>query len=320
MPANSTFTELVTTTLRNHPDMMSDNVSLHNGLYSYLKSKGKIKKVSGGYEIVRPIDHAENSTYQRFSGYDTLSIAASDVLSAAKYDWVQAAVHVVASGLEIRINSGSEQIRDLVKDRLKNAMRTAANNMSLDMYSSGALPNQMGGLGALVTADGTGTVGGIIAGTYTMWKNQFYECPSTPSATNIRQYMNRLFLQCTRGADQPDLIILTNDLYTLYWDALAANQRYTNDKAETVNAGYPALKFIGSDVIHDVNSTFTATSKLGYFLNTNFIELVVHQDANWTATPEKMSTNQDAVIHPILWQGQLCLSNRALQGRLQDAT
>ena len=48
MPANSTFTELVTTTLRNHPDMMSDNVSLHNGLYSYLKTKGKIKKVSGG--------------------------------------------------------------------------------------------------------------------------------------------------------------------------------------------------------------------------------------------------------------------------------
>jgi hypothetical protein len=39
-------------------------------------------------------------------------------------------------------------------------MRTAANNMSIDLFSSGALTNQMGGLGAIITSDGTGTVGG----------------------------------------------------------------------------------------------------------------------------------------------------------------
>jgi hypothetical protein len=157
---NSTFTELVTTTLRNHPTEVADNVSAHNALYRYLKDKGQIELLDGGYEIVRPLDWASNSTYQRFAGFDTLNVNASNVLSAAKYDWVQAAVHVVASGDELRKNSGKEQLINLMKARVKNAMRTAANNMSIDLFSSGALTNQMGGLGAIITSDGTGTVGG----------------------------------------------------------------------------------------------------------------------------------------------------------------
>ena len=49
---NSTFTEMVTTTLREHPSEIADNVSNHNALYRRLKSKGGIKKLDGGTEIV----------------------------------------------------------------------------------------------------------------------------------------------------------------------------------------------------------------------------------------------------------------------------
>lgn len=59
---NSVFTEMVTTTLRNHPTEIADAVSNHNAFYYWLKKKGKIKTLSGGYEIVRPLDYAENQT------------------------------------------------------------------------------------------------------------------------------------------------------------------------------------------------------------------------------------------------------------------
>ncbi len=59
---NTTFTEMVTTTLRNHPTEVADNVSKNNALYRRLKMGGKIKKLSGGYEIVRPLDYADNAT------------------------------------------------------------------------------------------------------------------------------------------------------------------------------------------------------------------------------------------------------------------
>lgn len=63
---NSTFTEMVTTTLRNHKRMLVDNVSDHNALLRLMKDKGKIRTESGGYEIVLPLDYTENGTYQRF--------------------------------------------------------------------------------------------------------------------------------------------------------------------------------------------------------------------------------------------------------------
>lgn len=59
---NATFTEMVTSTLRKHPATIADNVSDHNALYRRLKSKGKIRKEDGGYEIVANLDYAENAT------------------------------------------------------------------------------------------------------------------------------------------------------------------------------------------------------------------------------------------------------------------
>jgi hypothetical protein len=83
---NSTFTEIVTTTLRNHPNAVADNVSNHNALWRRMKKKGNIIRASGGYEIIEPLDFAENATYQRYSGFEVLNVGESDVLSAAKYD------------------------------------------------------------------------------------------------------------------------------------------------------------------------------------------------------------------------------------------
>jgi hypothetical protein len=320
MPSpNSVFTEMVTTTLRNHPTEVADNVSLNNALYSRLKKRGKIKALSGGYEIVRPLDYAENATYQRYSGFDTLNVNSSDVLTSAKFDWVQAAINVVASGRELRMNSGKEQLIDLAAARTKNAMRTAANNMSIDLYSNGALANQMGGLSNIIQTNGQGTVGGINSTTYPFWRNQFFEAPGTNTVTkaNIRGYMNTLWLNLTRGADQPDLIVSSHDFFALFWDAQQDLQRYTDDQQAVV--GFRSLKYGPADVIFDSNANFATNAERMYFLNTNYLELVEHRDARWTTMDEKMSVNQDGVVIPMLWMGNLTCSNRALQGILIDA-
>lgn len=314
---NSVFTEMVTTTLRNHPSMISDNVSNHNALYRRLGKKGGIKKSSGnGYKIVVPLDYAENQTYQRYSGYDTLNIQASDVLSAAEYDWVQASISITAAGKELRMNKGKEQIINLAKARMKNATRTAANNMSVDMYSSGSLDNQMGGLSHLFQNAGTGTVGGIDSSTYTFWQNKTKELDGSGTYSDIRADMKDLWLQTVRGTDKPDLVVATHDLYSAYWEALSDLQRYRNeDEPDT----FEAVRFMSSDVIFDSNDNFTTTGEKMYFLNTDYLELFVHPDADWTPLEEQRSINQDASVTTLIWQGQLCCSNRSLQGVVIDA-
>jgi hypothetical protein len=320
MPSpNSTFTEMVTTTLRNHATEVVDNISDNNALLRYLKKKSHIKTKSGGYEIVLPLEYDENDTYTRYSGFDTLSTAASDVLSAAKYDWCQAAIHVVASGRELRMNNGEEEMISLVKARIKNAMHTASNQLAIDLYSDGTASNQIAGLGNLIQAAGTGTVGGIVSSTYTFWKNQFSEMAGTGtwSKSTIKGEMNKLWYRCVRGTDKPDLIVASQDIYAAYEEALQDNQRYM--KADEASAGFEVLKYKTADVIFDDNSNFSTTAEVAYFINTDYLYLIQHSEAKWTQDEEKKPTNQDAVVIPMYWMGALVTSNRSLQGRLYDA-
>lgn len=313
---NSVFTEMVTTTLRNHKKQLVDNVSKNNALLTLMKEKGKIRTESGGYEIVLPLDYAENSTYQRYSGYDTLNVQASDVLSAAKYDWAQVALHVTASGRELRMNNGPEAMIKLVKARVQNAMRTAANNMSLDIYSNGALTNQIGGLDLLISDDGTGTVGGINATNYPFWANKFQEMDDPTTFADLKGDMNALWLKLVRGADKPDLLVFTHDIYSVYESGLQDLQRYSD--AKMAAAGFETLKYKSANVVFDDNANFATTGETGYFLNTDYLYLIEHTDARWEQDDEKTPINQDAIVIPIFWMGQMVTSNRSLQGKLVD--
>lgn len=316
---NATFTELVTTTLRNHARELVDNASNNNALLRTLKDKGKIETESGGYEIVRPIDYDNNQTYQRYAGFDVLNTSASEVLTAVKYDWKQAAIHVTASGDEIRKNNGPERMINLVKARIKNAMSSAANNFSVDLYSDGALTNQIGGLATLIQNDGTGTVGGIVSGTYTWWKNQFVEMAGTGtwSKSTIKGEMNKLWLATTRGLDKTDLIVASHDVYSAYEESLQDNQRYMDSRM--ASAGFESLKYKTASVIFDSNTNFGTTAEKAYYLNTDFLYLVEHPDARWTEDDQKVPVNQDAIVIPMYWMGALICTNRARQGVLIDA-
>lgn len=318
---NATFTELVSTTFRKHGKSFTDNVSKHNALLRYIMSKGEIRKVDGGLTIVEPLDYNSNSTYQRYSGYDVLNIAASDVLTGAEFPWRQIAINVVASGLEMRINKGDSKIIDLVKSRIKNAIRTFKNNFSVDLYSDGTLPNQITGLQALVSDAGTGTVGGIDSSVWPFWKNVVQSAAAplqgggaiTPSATTIESLMLPLWLALTRGDDQPNLIVAANDYYIFYEQSQTSIKRYTG--SDSAQGGFISLKYKKADVVFDGGSGIP-TSRM-YFLNTDYFNLAVHEDANMTVLDQVKPFNQDAAVVPVIWMGNMTISNRSLQGVLK---
>jgi hypothetical protein len=319
---NSTFTELVSTTYRKHRKDVKDNVSKNNALLRRIYSKGNVRHEDGGLSIACPLDYATNNTYQRFSGYDVLNIGASDVISAAEYQWRQIAVNVVASGQELRTNSGDSRIINLAKARMKNAIRTFKNNFSSDLYSDGTLANQINGIQALVSNTGTGTVGGIVSGTFTFWQNKVQSAAAplqgggavVPSATTIEtQLMLQLWLALVRGDDKPDLIVADNNYFAFYEASQVSIKRYT--KSDDADGGFAGLKYKGCDVIFDGGSGIPTNCM--YFLNTDYLELVVHQDADMEMVEEMKPHNQDAVVMPILWMGNLTCSNRAQQGVLK---
>ena len=322
---SETFTEMVTFTLRNTGSRVADNVSNHNMLLRTLKRKGKIKKLDGGYEIQEPLEYAENSTPQRYSGYQELDISASDVFTSAKFDWRQMAMNVVSSGKELRMNNGSSAMKNLAKHKVSNAQKTAANFLSTDIYSDGSLDEQIGGLANIIQTNGQGTVGGINSATHTFWRNQFREATGTntaaaPSAANSAQFkadMNALFLSTLRGSDSTDLIVMTHDFFTLYELGEQQLQRYAD--ADTAHSGFNHLKYKSAIVVPDDNANFGTTDEKAYFLNTDYLYLVEHSLADWKPEKAKTPVNQDAIVIPLLWMGNMVVTNRARQGILFDA-
>lgn len=312
------FTELASTTYRKHSSQIADQVSKHNALFRRLNQKGKLRTEDGGLSIVQPLEYASNSTYQRYSGFDALNINAVDVLSAAEFPWRQVAVNVAASGLEMRTNSGESRIINFVKAKMNNAMHSFKNGLSTDLYSDGTLSNQIGGVQAMIADAGTGTVGGINSATFPFWQNIVQSAAAplqggsaiTVSATTIESLMLPLWLKLTRGTDMPDLIVMSDDWFTFFEQSQTSLKRYAPE--DNGQAGMISMKYKTADVFFD--SSGGIPSSHAYFINTDYLELVAHKDANLTMVDELRSVNQDAVVMPILWMGNAVVSNRSLQG------
>lgn len=315
------WTELAATTWRKHDTDVSDIVSKHNALFRRLTAKGKSRTEDGGLSIVQPLEYASNSTYQRYSGFDALNINAVDVLTAAEFMWRQVAVNVAASGLELRTNMGESRIINFTKSKIRNAINTFKNGVSGDLYSDGTAANQINGLQALVSDTGTGTVGQINSTTFAFWQNQVQSAAAplqggaalTLGPSTIESLMLAMYIKQTRGEDQPDIMVFSDDLFTFYEQSQVSLKRYTT--SDKVDGGFTSLKYKNADVFFDSSGGIPQTH--GYSLNTDYIELVSHRDANMTVMDELKSVNQDAVVIPVLWMGNLVTSNRFLQAVLK---
>jgi hypothetical protein len=308
--ASPNLSEIVTTTLRNRSRTLSDNVSNHNALLRRLRENGNQTSVTGR-DIVRELEYADNGTVQFYSGYETLDVSPSDVLSAAVYEYRQLAGNVTISGLEQVKNSGTEAIINLLEARINVLEKSMMNSLSTSIYSdgTGSSGKEVGGLQLIVADAGTGTVGGINSSTYTFWQNvQTTATSSAFSTSNVQADMNNMYLQLVRGADSPDLIMAGTNAYKAFLGSLQAIQRITSD--DLANSGFTSVQYLNSDVVFDSSCN---TDRM-YFLNTDYLRLEVAASRDFVPGEAKMSVNQDAMVTPMFWSGNLTCSNRALQG------
>jgi hypothetical protein len=333
------LSEVATMTLRNRTRKLADNMSRNNAIYAKLNARGNVRPFSGGRTIVTEVEYANNLTYQRFSGYQTLNISPSPAFSAAEYPIRQVAVVVSISGLEQLQNSGREQSINLLESRISNAEKTFKNGFSYDLYQDGSITGQINGLALLVASSpATGTIGGIDRSLWPFWRNFAYSAATDGGAAispaNVYEYFLTVWQNTCRGADKIDLILADNVAWGAYNRSLHGIQRITNSSSDMAKAGWNALQFMDAEVVMDggyqglaadgnnfgaagVGVVGGAPSGNAFFLNTEYLYLKPHSDCNLDVLePTRHSVNQDAMVRIIGWAGNLCLSNGFLQGRL----
>lgn len=333
------LSEIVTTTLQNRTKRLADDVTRNTVLLNRMSRSGTIKTFDGGRTIVQELAYANNVSYTRYSGYQAINVAPSDVFTAAEFPIRQVAVAVSISGLEELQNSGENALIELLGARVENAEASMRNGIDFDMHSDGSISGQISGLATLVsTSPGTGVIGGIDRGTWTFWRNVAFSAVTNggaaASAANIQSYMNRVALQLVRGNDAPNLILADNNYYRLYLESLQAIQRVQDQ--EMTGAGFTSLMYYGAGrgapVVLDGGfqgstgdglpltaagggAVGGAAANTMYFLNTKYIYYRPHARRNMTVlAPDRFAINQDSMVRLIGWAGNMTISNCFLQG------
>jgi hypothetical protein len=223
-----------------------------------------------------PLMYATNSTFQYYSGYDALTpVHGEEIITAAEFAWKQAAIFVPMSGLEQAKNSGDRAIVNLLKAKIENAERTAAEQFEtafLTLDGTSASGKAWGGLPLLV-GDNTSSitsVGGIDSTTAVYWRS-----PVTPaSAALTLPLLSNAYNNVNYPGDACDFEITTQALWEKYESLLQPNQRFLD--AKMAEAGFTNLIHRGAKVVwSDLMPTTT-----WYFLNSNHVKLAV-LDGNW---------------------------------------
>jgi len=321
--ANTSITDIIATTIQSRTKVISDNVTKNNALLAYLKKGGNQKTFSGGNTIMQELSFAENGNAGWYSGYETLPVAAQDVISSAEYTIKQAACPVTISGLEELQNNGKEQMIDLMESRITVAESTMANLIAASIYSdgTGSGGKELDGLLKQVPTDPTtSTVGGIDRATWTFWRSKIFKATTTggaaTTASNIQSYFNRLWASLVRGSDRPNLIIVDNTYWGFYMASLQAIQRFTD--SGTANLGFVTVKFMDADVVLDGGIGGFMPSSTAYFLNTKHLFFRPHADRNFTSLKpgDRYSVNQDAHVTILAFAGNLTSDGLQFQGKM----
>jgi hypothetical protein len=312
MAGNTSFDSLLSTTLANYRDQLTDNIFTARPLTNHLMDKGRMRMLDGGTKIVEPLIYGQNSTVGSYAGYDTISLTAQEGISAAEFEWKQYAASIAISGIEEAKNNGEAAIVNLLEAKIMQAeesMREGFNQMFFGDGTGNSGKDWLG-LDALIADDNT--VGGIDR---TALGNDFWQSyvEGTAGALTLAD-MATAYNSVSVGNDHPDMVLTTQTLFEKYESLLQPQLRYTD--AKTADAGFQNLLFKAAPVVYDVHAP-TGTM---FFINSKYLTLVAHSGKWFSQTEFVRPENLDARYALIMCYGNLTCRNAAKQGRLDGRT
>ena len=310
--SNPNFDALLSTTLANYRDQLTDNIFTARPLTYFLQDKGRIRMLNGGTKIVEPLIYGQNSTVKSYSGYDSISLTAQTGITAAEYEWKQYAASIAISGIEEAKNNGEQEIINLLEAKIMQAEESMREGFNTMFFADGTgnSGKDWNGLGNIVEA--SGTVGGINRATSgnEYWRS--YE-ENTATALTLAQ-MSTAYNSVSVGNDHPDMVLTTQTLFEKYEALLQPQLRYTDTR--TADAGFQNLLFKAAPVVYDEH----CTAGIVYFLNSKYLTLVGHSGKWFSQTDFVRPEDLDARYALIMCYGNLTCRNAAKQGKLTAKT
>ncbi len=319
--------DIMATTLRAFGSGIADNVTNNIPLLDHMNKGGNIvDDVGGGRELFEPLIYADlpegsagsPANCAWYQGYETFTVQTNvDQIDGSSIGRKQLGGFAYISGEEETINSGDAAIRNLIKARIKQLKASMCNLAGVGIFSDGTYfgSRSFNGLQYYIHDNPTlaGTVAGIDQVANPFWQNQADS--AVISSANILDKVNDMELATTRGRDQYDIAIADSVMFNKYWQALQAMQRITT--ADKGKAGFKSLIMPnGSPLLYDPQTP----AQHMYFINTDYLKMKKVPNKWFTAGKARTVPNADYDLVPMRTMGNMCCSNRSLQGVLVDTS
>lgn len=333
--------ELLSSTLFSIRDGEVDELFQKVPFLDFAKKLGGIEKEDGGIKIQRPMSvSAHSSITQLATGYEPVSLAVSDIMQPALYEWCDFAAPIVISQKEEMENKGEKAIVKIIEARMRNVMgilrrecnkQLVAGNSTvltaLNTLNGVAAANVTGFLeeGTPVAANQTNLVGGLarslVPDGYGLF-NRVFNGTATFGTTGLRG-MQQIASETSARAPMGEtkLVLASESGFANYRRFLQDQVMYIDQK--TLNGGAMSLAFGNAAVVQDIfmpDATVNGANLAAtfYFINFDSVKLVMHSEGDFAVSKFEHISGTTARAAQIYWKGQLIADNLSGLGLLYN--
>ena len=312
--------DLLSSTLYSIRDSEIDQLYRKTAFLDLIKSGGGIEYENGGIKIQRPLSVVDHSTItQLATGYEPVSLAVSDILKPAIYEWADFVAPIVITQREELENNGEKAIVKILEARMKNVMSMLRRELNKQILAgTSTVLSTMSSLngftlttgfleeGAPAAATQTNTVGGLSKATLNVpgWFNSV----EAGTAATIVADLTALYQDCNQFSPFGDVnaIIVNPATFAAYKAALFTNERFMS--SDKLDGGRLQLAFHGAVMEQDnemPDNGGGANKFSAYMLNFEGIKMCIHSDADFALSPMEHISGTTARAAQLYFKGQL---------------
>jgi len=288
---------------------VKDLVHDQNVFFQMLKKNARY--ASGGAKINQPILYQFTQDGAYFD-FEKGSTAAEDQITRAEFNWKLYRQRIVISEPEMDMNSGPEEVYDLLDAKTKGAGMAIRDALGTDLWTS-TNGDSTRGVNSIQNILGNGTVpatntvcGGIDKASYAFWRGNTNDV--TGEVGLVGNMLESWFL-AVDGTITPNLIVSHPDeiyqhqLEATTSSAVNRSENFTNTNQMT--SGFTVFTFQGQPWVSDLHCPADAI----FMLNMDFFHLVTHKKRDFQLKPFVQPVDQDVNIAWVKWMGNITCSD-----------
>ena len=267
---------LYTTTWYHRKDNVADQVFDAYPLIKWMKSKGRMKSLSGGRRIETPLEYGENANIQWITKGDTVPLNDYEFMTIAQWNWHYLTGSMVRFGVDDQQNRSKMAIINLMNAKLNNTRKGLTKELETRLFSTAGGDDGIDGLRLLVADDPTTStsIGGINQNTYDWWRNKTKDLTGLSATTWLTFYMRQMLNNVSNNfqEEMPDIIVTGQQAFEFYEDNILDFYRTFSNKMGDL--GIRNIEFKGIPMVWS-----PSCGTRMYFLNTDY--LMFFYDPMW---------------------------------------